>query len=119
MELGRGDAEAARAAFRRALALNPCAERVHEALGRMAYGEGKPDEAARRYERALECEPSAALAKTLGSIRLLELDDPEGALAAFRRALELTAPQDPDAAVLSEMIETLERPRRQGGAPGK
>jgi len=108
IELGRGDDDSARAAFERALALDPCAEHVHEALGRVAYGEHEAAEAALHYQRALDCEPTAAVAKTLGSIRLLDLDDRAGALAAFRQALLLTAPDDPEAAVLREMIETLE-----------
>jgi arylsulfatase A-like enzyme/Tfp pilus assembly protein PilF len=65
LELKRGAAGPARAAFERALELNPCAEGIEEALGRMAAKDGRVAEAAERFERALACRPPPAVAARL------------------------------------------------------
>ena len=50
--------------------------------------------------------PSARTARTLGAIRLLQLEDREGAIEAFRRALALD-PTGPDAARVRDLLEEL------------
>jgi arylsulfatase A-like enzyme/Tfp pilus assembly protein PilF len=109
LELERGRIGPARDAFERSLALNPCAEGIHEALGRLAQKDGRFAEAAARYERALECRPTLATAAALGSLYRDRLADPGRAARAYRRALALLPPGDPRAAELRRAIESLER----------
>jgi Flp pilus assembly protein TadD len=103
IEHARGNRAAATAAYERAIALDHREAKALEALGKIAFEDAQLAKAASLYERALDAKPTAALAKTLGAIRL-ELDDLPGAKAAFRRALEL-APNDPDAKELRELID--------------
>jgi tetratricopeptide (TPR) repeat protein len=109
LELMRGQTAAARTAFERALALNPRQVEALEGLGKIHYAAGEYREAAGFYGRAVEVAPSAALAKTLGAIRLYQLDDRAGARTAFERALALTLPGDPDAATLRSLIAELSK----------
>jgi choline-sulfatase len=104
LEQARGKSAAASAAYERAIALDPKEAKALEGLGKLAFESGAYVKAEGWYERALEAKPSAALAKTLGAIRLEALDDLPGAKAAFRRALEL-APDDPDAKELRALLE--------------
>lgn len=104
IEHARGNRAAATAAYERAISLDPGESKALEGLGKVAFESGAYAKAAGWYERALEAKPSAALAKTLGAIRLDALDDLAGAKAAFRRALEL-APDDPDAPELRALID--------------
>ncbi|HZN55482.1 MAG TPA: sulfatase-like hydrolase/transferase [Candidatus Polarisedimenticolaceae bacterium] len=107
LEAARGEPAAAKAALERAIALNPRQPEALEALGRLAYEAGRHADAALYYERALDAHPSAALAKTLGAIRLYELADKPGARAAFTRALALSPPGDPDADALRALLEEI------------
>lgn len=107
LELARGASDPARAAFERAIVLNPRSGVALENLGRLAYGRKDYRRAADYYGKALAAAPSAALAKTLGSILLYQLDDREGARRAFARALELSPPGDPDADDLREILRGL------------
>jgi len=107
LESSRNDDAAARGAFERAIALNPRQPEALEGLGKLAYAAGRPADAAGYYERALDAQPSAALAKTLGAIRLYELKDKPGARAAFSRALALSPPGDPDAETLRALLEEI------------
>jgi tetratricopeptide (TPR) repeat protein len=109
LDEARRDTTGARDAFMRALALNPRQPEALIGLGRLAYGAGDYAAAAQHYERALEAQPVAALAKTLGAIRLYQLNDRAGALAAFTRALALSAPGDPDVRNLRALVEELTR----------
>ena len=109
LEVGRKDDAAARAAFTRALALNPRQPEALEAMGRLAYASGEYGRAAAFYDRALDASPSAATAKTLGAIRLYQLNDRPAALAAFTRALSLTTATDPDTADLRALIDELRK----------
>ena len=107
LESARHDDAAARGAFERAIALNPKQPEALEGLGKLAYAARRPADAAGYYQRALDARPSAALAKTLGAIRLYELQDKPGARAAFTRALALSAPGDPDADTLRALLEEI------------
>ncbi len=95
-EAARGRAEAADAAFARALALDPSAAQALEARGKLAYARGDAAAAAGFYRQALAVEPSAALARTLGAILWFDLKDAAGARAALQQALVLE-PAGPDA----------------------
>jgi Flp pilus assembly protein TadD len=109
LEVGRKDGVAAQAAFTRALVLNPRQPEALEAMGRLAYTAGDYARAAGFYERVLEANPTSATAKTLGAIRLYQLNDRPAALAAFTRALALTSPSDPDVADLKALVDELRR----------
>lgn len=107
LALARGREAEAAAALRRAVAADPGAARALEGLGKLAYGRGAAPEAERWYARALDAAPSAALAKTLGAIRLHDLEDPAGARDAFTRALVLMGPADPDRAEIEAILREL------------
>jgi arylsulfatase A-like enzyme/Flp pilus assembly protein TadD len=107
LETTRKDAGAARAAFERALALNPRQPEALEGMGQLTYAAKEYAAAAGYYERALDAFPAASVAKTLGAIRLYQLDDRVGARVAFSRALALTSADDPDASELRALIEQL------------
>jgi arylsulfatase A-like enzyme/Flp pilus assembly protein TadD len=109
LEIARRDAASARAAFTRALALNPREPVALEGLGKLDYAAGQYQKAAEDYARALEAKPSASLAKTLGAIRLYQLQDKPGALEAFTRALALTPPGVPEADELRAMIAEVSK----------
>jgi len=109
LDQARKDPAGARAAFTRALVLNPRQSEALEGLGRLAYAAGDFAAAAGFYERALEAHPTAGVAKTLGAIRLYQLNDRAGARAAFTRALALTSPGDPDAPDLRSLVDELAR----------
>jgi tetratricopeptide (TPR) repeat protein len=105
----RKDFVASRDAFARALALNPRQPEALIGLGQLAYDAGDYPASARYYEAALEAQPAAALAKTLGAIRLYQLNDRAGARTAFTRALALTPPDDPDVQDLRALVDELTR----------
>jgi tetratricopeptide (TPR) repeat protein len=109
LEKARKDVEGARAAFERAIDLNPRQPEALEGLGQLAYAAGDYAKAAVFYERALESHPVAAIAKTLGAIRLYQLNDRAGARVAFARGLALSSPGDPDAADLRALVDELTR----------
>jgi choline-sulfatase len=109
LEAARKDPSAARDAFTRAVALNPRQPEALVGLGQLAYASGDFASASGYYERALEAKPVAALAKTLGAIRLYQLNDRAGAREAFARALSLSPPGDPDVAELTALVDDLKR----------
>jgi tetratricopeptide (TPR) repeat protein len=108
LALARGDLDGARAAFENAVTLNEYAARALEELGEIAYLEGDFETAEKHYARALESNPSFGLAKTLGALRLFELERPQGALEAFQLAIDLAPRNDPDLKTLQEIVEQLE-----------
>lgn len=108
LRLADGDTTGGTAALDRALALNPRQPLALEAMGKLAYERKDFKAAESYYARALDAEPSAALAKTLGAIRLYDLQDRDGARDAFRRALALSPPGDPETADLREMLRDLD-----------
>jgi len=109
LELKRGNVEAAKDAFRRGLELYPEAPRPLEAMGRIAFRQAHYAEAADYYERLLAVSPSARVARTLGSLRLEQLDDRAGALEAFELALGLMGGGDPGREELARLVEELSR----------
>jgi tetratricopeptide (TPR) repeat protein len=107
LELRKGNVEAAEQAFRRALDLHPRDAGPLEAMARISSRRGRFAESAAFYEKLLDVAPSAATARSLGSIRLDRLDDPAGARIAYLRALALTAPGDPEREALQALIDEL------------
>ena len=105
----RKDSAGARDAFTRAIALNPRQPEALLGLGQLAYEAGEFATAAAYYDRALEARPTPAVAKTLGAIRLYQLNDRAGARAAFSRAITLAPPDDPDLAELRTLVGELQR----------
>jgi arylsulfatase A-like enzyme/Tfp pilus assembly protein PilF len=110
LALARGRTAEAEAAFHRSVEGDPGSARALEGLGRIAYSRGDASSAENWYARALGARPSAEVAKTLGAIRLHELGDRDGALQAFRLALELAAPEDPDRQELQDLVRELSAP---------
>jgi len=106
IDAARGDLRSAADALERSLALNARSEDANELAGRVWFQLGEYGKAADRYGLALDLSGRADLARTLGSIRLYKLDDPRGALVAFRRALELD-PDGPESESLREIIHQL------------
>jgi arylsulfatase A-like enzyme/Flp pilus assembly protein TadD len=109
LEWARKDNTAAREAFTRAVALNPRQLEALVGLGQLSYAAKDFETAAGYYARALEAQPESGTAKTLGAIRLYQLNDREGARAAFMRAVALSAPDDPDLADLRALLDELQR----------
>jgi arylsulfatase A-like enzyme/Flp pilus assembly protein TadD len=109
LDMARKDTAGAHAAFARALELDPRRAEALEGLGRLAYAEKDFPRAAGFYERALDARPLASLAKTLGAIRLYEMNDRAGARAAFERALALTPADDPEAPELRAVLVDLRK----------
>ena len=91
----------------RALALNPGQPEALEGMGKLTYSAGEFASAAGYYERALAVRPDARVAKTLGAIRLYQLNDKPAARSAFARALALSPANDPDIADLKALVEQL------------
>jgi tetratricopeptide (TPR) repeat protein len=113
MEISRGSPSSAGEAFNRAITLNPRASQALEGLGRVAYAKEQFPLAADYYARALKISPSADLAKTLGSIRLYNLNDMEGARKAYLMALKLLPPEDPDRLAVQDILESLKKTERE------
>ncbi len=110
LELERSRPGPARAVLERADRADALDPELALLAGRLAFAAGDARRAEALYARALELAPTVATARTLGAIRLDALDDPAGALAAFRRALEL-ARGGPEARELEELLRELEAPR--------
>ena len=109
LESAKGNRADAKAAFQRALELNPSQAEALEGMGKLTYAAGDYRAADGFYARALEAKPTAAIAKTLGAIRLYQLNDRPGAKSAFERALSLSRPADADAADLRALIDELSK----------
>lgn len=107
LELTKGNVDAAEQAFRRALELHPHDVGPLEAMARISSRRGRFAESAAFYEKLLDVAPSAATARSLGTIRRDRLDDPAGARIAYLRALALTAPGDPERETLRALIDEL------------
>jgi tetratricopeptide (TPR) repeat protein len=107
LEGARADSSAARAAFTRALQLNPGQPEALEAMGQLTYAASEFAAAADYYERALKVRPDARIAKTLGAIYLHRLNDRQAARAAFVRALALSPADDPDTPDLQALVDEL------------
>jgi tetratricopeptide (TPR) repeat protein len=90
LELAEGNLEAAERLLRRALELDPLAERSHYELGELLRRTHRPADALDHYERALQTAPAMAEAHFGRCVSLLALGREEeagAALARSRRAL--------------------------------
>jgi len=92
LELEDLDPEAARDAYRRALALDPELVDARVNLGRILHEAGDAAEAARLYEEALARAPEDPIVHFNLALALEDVEDRERAIAHYRRALAL----DPD-----------------------
>lgn len=108
LKMSRSAVHYAKAAFERAIVLNPRATKALEGLGKIAFTENDFPLSAYYYARAFESTPSSDLAKTLGSIFLYSLNDEQSARRAFQMALELMSPDDPDRQNIIDIISSLE-----------
>jgi choline-sulfatase len=111
-ELGLAEAmsnnmERARWAFTKAISLDPTRHEAMANLGRIAFQQGKSDEAIGQYERALRLDSrNATYLATLGSLYLNARNDPQKALSYFSRALAAD-PYGSEAPRLKELIKEL------------
>ncbi len=95
IDLQRGDHQAATQRFARAADLDPGQAEFHASLARAQFATGAHDAAATSARRAIaQNEDSAGAWTVLGMS--LEAGDPEGALAAWQRAVAI-APREPEA----------------------
>ena len=75
-------------ALSKALAMDPTRDEAAANLGKVAFQQGKTDEAILAYKRAARIAPcKAGYLATLGSLYLNSKDDPITALSYFRKAL--------------------------------
>ncbi|MFL6335878.1 MAG: tetratricopeptide repeat protein [Pyrinomonadaceae bacterium] len=96
--LDRGDLEGARAAFNRALGLNPKDADAHRYLGLLADRAGDLQEAARHLAEAARLSPTSAPARNNYGVILLRLGRAREAAAEFEASLRAD-PQQPNALV--------------------
>ena len=85
----KGRQEAAIAAWRRALAVNPGEPRGEVSLGLALAGAGKPDEAMAHYRMALENNPDYYEAHNALGLALAAAGKPGEAMTHYRMALEI------------------------------
>ena len=89
VELEAGDAAAAMAAYRRALAIDPDLADAHLNLGRLLHEGGDPARAETHYRRALAIDPGDALATYNLGVALQDRQQPREAAAAYEEAIAL------------------------------
>ncbi len=100
--------EAARYAFTKVLVLDPRRDAAMANLGRIAFQQGRVDEAIAQYERALRLAPqNVEYLATVGSLYLNGKNDQAHALKYFQRALAAD-PYGPRAKDLREMVRALQ-----------
>jgi len=104
-----GDLAPAERWLESALRLRPAYALALGTLGRIAYDQGRVDDALARYREACEAAPNdPQFFKKIATILLNDRRDPEGALAAFRAALAVE--RDPkERAQLAASISELSR----------
>jgi Tfp pilus assembly protein PilF len=96
--LDRGDLEAARASFRKALGLNPRDAEAHKYLGLLADRAGDLEGAARHFGEAARLAPGSAPARNNYGVILMRLNRTREAAAEFEASLRAD-PQQPNALV--------------------
>jgi Flp pilus assembly protein TadD len=104
-----GRFDEARDVFRGVRALRPGSEIPEVALGTVCFQQGDFRAASRHYRRALETNPSCALAHAhLGELRLFEKDK-DGARGHLKKAVDLDprGPVRPLADSLLELVEVV------------
>jgi tetratricopeptide (TPR) repeat protein len=89
LDLEAVSVEKARAAYRRALALDPGHAEAHLNLGRLLHELGDLDGAESHYRQACAHRPESALAAFNLGVALEDKGEAREAMAAYRRALEL------------------------------
>jgi len=89
IDLEEDDREAARAAYARAVAIDPALADAWVNLGRLAHEAGDAREAARLYHRALALAEDDAVVHYNLALALEDTKGSEAALAHYRRAVEL------------------------------
>ncbi|MCA1620562.1 MAG: tetratricopeptide repeat protein [Acidobacteria bacterium] len=96
--LERGDVDAARASFRKALGLNPREAEAHKYLGLLADRAGDLEGAARHFGEAARLAPASAPARNNYGVILLRLGRTREAAAEFEASLRAD-PRQPNALV--------------------
>ena len=89
LDLEAVSADKARAAYRRAIALDPGHAEAHLNLGRILHEAGDLAGAESHYRQACAAHPESALAAFNLGVALEDRGEPREAMAAYRRALEL------------------------------
>jgi len=112
-DVGRSDPSAAFGVYARALAEDPGRTDIMDALDRIAAGEGLWRKLAEVYEKQAEnvYEPEAerAILSRLGEIREVHLQDPKGAIDAYRRIMDGGAATEPVMSALDRLYEREQR----------
>jgi len=109
LELEEGDPRAARAAYARALELDPELVDAYVNLGRLLHQAGEPREATRLYHGALARTPDDPVVHFNLALALEDVDGPSPAISHYERALELD-PSFADAHYnLAGLCEQVER----------
>lgn len=111
MELRAGNIDGAVEAFTEAVALDPGDADAHMALARIAEKRSRWSDAAAHYDDLMALHPTADVAERLAVIRSEHLGDPEGAIAAYTRALNVAHPSDPRRTLWRRKISELENAR--------
>jgi len=88
VELERDNPREAKAAYRKAVGLEPAHVDAHLNLGRLLHEEGRVRSAADCYRQALELRPADATACFNLAVALEDLGRPMDALAAYERVIE-------------------------------
>jgi tetratricopeptide (TPR) repeat protein len=89
LSLHRGQLEAAIAAYRRALAIDPAHPEANYNCGIALLGSSRPAEALERFDAALRARPDYPAALNHRGSVLLQLGRPAEALASYERTLQL------------------------------
>lgn len=97
----------AKFAFSKVISMDPRRDEAFANLGKVAFQQGKVDEAISYYQRAIRVAPrNSSYLATLGSLYLNGKNDPSQALYYFQRALAAD-PYGPEARNLRDLIQTL------------
>src|SRR5882672_4102875 len=112
-DLEMTDPAEARAAYEKAIALDPTHIDAHVNLGRLLHEDGDPSAAEKHYRAALSADPIHPIAAFNLGVALDDLGKLAAAAEAYRRAIELD-PDNPDAHY--NLAGILERQHDKAGA---